>query len=105
MNQDKHQNLYNSEHARLRILVLAFFAPIYLHKEKLTLNTTMVSTYAGIYIKRNLIAALLTFTCGELLDMAGFTILGTVIIGMFVVFAGLCSVFLAARFDKNRNHS
>jgi len=87
------------------MLVLAFFAPIYFYEEKLSLKTAMVSTYSGIYIKRNIIAALLTFTGGELLDIAGYTLVGTVMIGMFVVFTGLCSVYLAAIFEKNHNHS
>ena len=105
MNQDKHLNRYNSETAKLRILALAFFAPIYFSDGKFSLNTAMVSTYASIYMKRNIIAAMLTFTGGELVDKAGFTLLGTVILGMFVVFAGLCSVYTAAMFEKNRNHS
>lgn len=103
MHLDKHQNSYNSETVRLRFLILAFFAPIYLHGKKLALNTTMVTTYAGIYIKRNIIATLLTFSVGELLYVAGYTVLGTAIIGMFVMFAGLCSVYAAAIFEKSRN--
>jgi hypothetical protein len=105
MNHDTHQNLYNRNNASLRLLVLAFFAPIYFYSEKLTVNTAMVSTYAGTYIKRNIIAALLTFTGGDLLYATGYTILGTLLTGMFVMFTGLCSVYLAAMFEKNRNHS
>ena len=105
MNQDMHQSTYNSENGRLRMIVLGFFAPIYFCGEKLALNTAMVTTYAGIYIKRNIIAALLTFIAGELLYLVGYTLLGTVMTGMFVMFAGLCSVYFAALFEKNRNHS
>ena len=60
MNQGKSERACNGEATRLRMLVLAFFAPVYLVRQKLELNIAMVTTYAGIYLKRNSVAAVLT---------------------------------------------
>lgn len=64
----------------------------------------MFSTYAGIYMKRNIVAAVMAYTVGELFNSFEYTLLGTAMIALFVVFSGLCGVYLAALFDKHRDH-
>jgi len=93
---------YNRENAGLPALIIAYFVPIYFSGGKAVINTTMVSVYAARYLLRNTIAALLTFSLGEILIHAGHSILGESVTGLFVVFAGLCGVFLIAKLDAHR---
>jgi len=102
MHQFDSQKTCCAENASLLCLLLAFFAPVYYRHGNFELKTAMVSSYAGIYIKRNSIATLITSSCGLLLIKAEYAIPGTVITGCFVVFASLCVVFLAAIYDKKR---
>lgn len=105
MLQTSHQKSDNADNTTLLSLLLAFFAPVYYKNGNFELQTTMVSTYAGIYIKRNCIATLVSLLAGLSLVKAGYSIPGTMITGCFVVFASLCVVFLAAIYEKKRGNS
>jgi hypothetical protein len=102
MNKLNRQNQHERMNAGLLSLLLAYFVPVYFRGGKTDINTTMVSTYASLYMKRNSIAALISFAAGELLIAAGHSILGESITGLFVVFIGLCGVFLVAMLDTYR---
>jgi hypothetical protein len=103
MNELNRQNHLDRMNSGLLSLILAYFFPVYISGGKAAIDTAMVSVYASIYIKRNCIGALAAFTAGELLIAAGYSILGESVTGLFVVFAGLCSVCLAAMVDAYRN--
>lgn len=103
MSEQYNSNYYDQrDNTGLLNLVLAYFFPIYLSGGKAEINTTMVSIYAARYMLRNSIAALLTFVSGELLLQEGQVILGEAFTGLFVIFAGLCSVYLVALVDAKR---
>ena len=102
MNDQNRQNCNHRDDAGLLSLILAYFFPIYIRAGKTDINTTMVSVYASRYMLRNTIAALLTFSLGEIFIRAGYPILGESVTGLFVVFAGLCGVFLIAKLDAQR---
>jgi len=103
MSEQYNSNYYNQRNnTGLLNLLLAYFFPIYLSGGKAEINTTMVSIYASRYMLRNSIATLLTFVSGELLLQEGQVILGEAFTGLFVIFAGLCSVYLVALVDAKR---
>lgn len=91
------------ENASFLCLILAFFAPFNVNSGKAVMNCNMIPTYAALYMIRNGIAALATCLLGAILSKSGFTVTGTIIIGLFVVFAGGFSAFLAAAVDSYRN--
>ncbi len=102
MYPSRQQQTTCAENASLLCLLLAFFVPVYYKNGSFVLKEAMVSTYAGLYIKRNSIATLITLLSGLSLIKAEISIPGTMLTGCFVVFASLSVVYLAAMFENNR---
>lgn len=97
-----HRNQY--ENVSLLSLILAYFVPIYIRNGKADINTNMVSVYATRYMLRNSMGALLTFSIGEVLIRADQIIIGETFTGLFVIFTGLCSVFLCAMVEARKTN-
>lgn len=103
MQQTNHINDNRRANVSFLSLLLAFFTPFEIDNRKAVIKPAMISAYAALYAIRNGIAALVTCAVGAVLIKAGFTISGTIVIGLFVVFAGLFSAFLAATVGAYRN--
>ncbi|MEJ2361295.1 MAG: hypothetical protein P8Z75_07690 [Gammaproteobacteria bacterium] len=103
MNRESNLSGNQRENASFTNLILAFFTPLDIDTGKRVINSAMISAYAALYMIRNGIAALTTCAVGALLMQAGYTLAGTLVIGLFVLFAGLFSAFLAATVDGYRN--
>lgn len=98
-----HHNQY--ENTGLFSLILAYFFPIYFNAAgKADIHIHMVTAYASRYMLRSTIGALLTFVLGEILIRADQIIIGETVTVLFVIFTGLCSVFLCAMVEARKTN-